>query len=371
MFDSSGVLNDAWMVSAAGQVMRARLGTDVNGTRSVVDVTGSVDMVDHSGAPASPIEIGMASRYRGWIAGETASGDVVAWRFLNALDWAAELVAPGQRLLDLYQDESSKWWLGTTPGSGGDSVVRYNDRADGQGLWQAADRQPPPSGEHAAAGSRAVAPIDGQRVLYARGDEIWLHESADLHWHLARQRRRIVGIAPNQDGTGGWAVADTGSSAEPASELLTVSGLGIRPSSGGAAPGNSAPSRLNAVDGGEGISYAVGDDGASLQRKGSFGVWRPMTRVPGGADFTDIAVASDGGAWASTETESGGGALYRLDEVGHGVGDGRGDPRPTRCSGFLGRWASLGGRIGHRMRVHWLRSAGAARRSASRASRCR
>jgi hypothetical protein len=316
VFDSSQVLNDAWMVSAeAGEVLRARLGTNVAGTRSVVEVTGSVVLRDHRGGAATPLEIAMASRDSGWIAGETGRGEVVAWRFLDALDWAVELVASDQKLVDLYLDESRTWWLGLTPMNGADSVLRYNDRADGQGLWQSADRRPPPSDGDTGAGGRAVAPIDDQRVLYARGDDVWLHESGELAWQRARLRRHSVGVAPNQDGTGGWAIADTVAAQSAASEFLTVSGLGVRSAAGSAAPGVELLPRLGAVDSGGGAWWAVGDAGSSFYRRGSAGAWQPATGAGNDIRFTDVAVAADGTAWASADRSEGGGALYRYDEV--------------------------------------------------------
>jgi len=310
VFDSSDVVNDAWMVSpVSGQAMHASLGTDVAGTGSVVEILDTIDLTDERGQPATPLEIAMASPTRGWIAGETDQGAVVAWRYVGALDWAVELVAQGQRLLDLYQDESRTWWLGMTPGPRLDSVVRYNRRADGQGLWQAADRRPPAGAGAEDAGSKAVAPLDDGRVLYAYGDGVWAHELGDLHWHDVRTRRRIVGVAPNRDGTGGWAVADAPGDGPAASELLVVSGLGLRPVATDAAP---SP-RLNAVDGAAGVWWAVGDGGESMTTDGSIGAWRPAPRISSTDRLVDVAVGLDGVAWAAAETVAGGGRLYWFD----------------------------------------------------------
>ena|GEM_PF-5705746 len=314
VFDSSETVNDAWLVSAAGkEVLRARLGVVAGSRRAVVEITGAVTVTDALGRPARPMEIAMAAPRSGWIAGETLDGGVSAWRHVSGLAWDGEPVAPAQKLVDLYHDEAGRWWLGMTPPDDSEALLRHNERADGQGVWQSADRPPAPPVSGGSAENRAIAPLDRHRVLYALGDDVWLHDAATASWTAVRVRRRLAGIAPNRAGTGGWAIEDLWRDGHLSSRVVSVLEFGLRPM------GQSRTFvHIDAVDSDAGLTVAVGDDGRSYRHDGSLGEWHPIPTLEdpasGVVDFTDVSVGGDRVAWASAATGNGG-ALYKLDEA--------------------------------------------------------
>lgn len=258
-----------------------------------------------------PTELVMRSDRSGWAFGTAAGAGRAAavWRLEGGL-WrrAPTMLHEGQALLDAYLTDFATVAYGLTPadidGPGGRDVIR---RAASGGDWRTVARWPDDVPIPRDDGHRALAPLGGDRFLYAFGDGVWVVDTAGGANDWTRLWRRLDVRAFAGDEDGGWALASGAGPGEDTLLLAVDAGRVRRWLADRALP------PLRALARGGATFWAVGDDGATWWLPAGAAAWRPAPadRSTDG-DLLALAITPGGAVWAAGRDATGGGRVWRL-----------------------------------------------------------